>query len=345
MKKYLFIIIILLVSATAGTLFYLHEKAESRQEHELTLYGNVDEKYVQLSFQYSERISELKPEEGVFVKKGELLGKLETIRLEKEMAAVLAEITVQKAAIETARMQYARMTAGSRKEDVAIVRFIIEAIKAKLQAAQLADERQKTLVTANATSIQNTEIARSERQFLTALQDGAGVLLQRFLSGERQEDIRIAEAKWKQSQAVLERLTAQKNILEQKIKDAELIAPCDGIVRNRLAEPGEMTTAQKRVLTLAIINPKWIRCYLRETDLAKIRIGDKAVVRFDGADKEFEGRIGFISPNAEFTPKNIETEELRTHLVYETRIYVDDAENLLKLGAPATVRFPGVMVK
>ena len=134
-------------------------------------------------------------------------------------------------------------------------------------------------------------------------------------------------------------------IKEQKLADTKLYAPCDGIIRNRLVEPGEMTSPQSAVLSMSIVSPKWIRCYLSESLLTKVKNGDKAVIKCDGAEKDFEGWVGFIAPNAEFTPKNIETEELRTNLVYEIRVYVDDEENILKLGAPATVVFNNILVK
>ena len=102
-----------------------------------------------------------------------------------------------------------------------------------------------------------------------------------------------------------------------------------------------MATPQIPVLVLAVITPKWVRTYLPENYLTRIRNGDKAIVRFDGAPGEdFPGWVGFVSPNAEFTPKNVETPEIRSSLVYEMRVFVNDPENRLKLGGPATVVFP-----
>ena len=98
-----------------------------------------------------------------------------------------------------------------------------------------------------------------------------------------------------------------------------------------------MTSPQRPVLALALTNPKWVRCYLRETELAKHRLNDRATVKADGAPAPFEGWIGYIAPTAEFTPKNIETDELCPTLVYEVRVYVKDPQGLLKLGAPVVV--------
>ena len=114
------------------------------------------------------------------------------------------------------------------------------------------------------------------------------------------------------------------------------------MVRSRILEPGEMASPQISAFIIAVTNPKWVRVYLNETLLAKVKISGKATIRVDGLpDKTFDGWIGYISPTAEFTPKNVETQELRTSLVYEVRVYVNDPEGILKLGAPATVEISG----
>lgn len=112
----------------------------------------------------------------------------------------------------------------------------------------------------------------------------------------------------------------------------------DAVVRTRLMEPGEMASPQKAVFSLAIIDPKWVRAYVSEVDLGKIHPGMKASVAVDSfPDRRFEGWIGFISPVAEFTPKIVQTDELRTTLVYEVRVFVKDPSDDLRLGMPATV--------
>ncbi len=120
--------------------------------------------------------------------------------------------------------------------------------------------------------------------------------------------------------------------------DATLVAPVDGIVRTRVMEPGEMASPQRPVVVLAITDPKWVRAYVNETDLGRVREGTTASIVIDSfPDRRFDGWIGFISPVAEFTPKNVQTEELRTSLVYEVRVFAKDPENRLHLGMPATV--------
>src|SRR5262249_3724231 len=112
-------------------------------------------------------------------------------------------------------------------------------------------------------------------------------------------------------------------------------------VRSRVMEPGEMASPSRPVLTLAITDPKWVRAYAAETELGKVRPGGRASVSVDSfPDRSFEGWVGFISPVAEFTPKAVEVEELRTSLVYEVRVFVKDPQDELRLGMPATVVLP-----
>jgi HlyD family secretion protein len=119
------------------------------------------------------------------------------------------------------------------------------------------------------------------------------------------------------------------------------MAPTDAVVRTRLMEPGEMASPQKPVFSLAITNPKWVRAYVSERDLGRVHPGMRAQVAVDSfPERRFEGWVGFISPVAEFTPKPVQTTELRTSLVYEVRVFVKDAADDLRLGMPATVYLP-----
>jgi HlyD family secretion protein len=155
--------------------------------------------------------------------------------------------------------------------------------------------------------------------------------LQLALIGPRQEDIAQAEA-------MLDGEGAQVALLKQELADAELRAPLDAVVRSRIAEPGDMASPQKTALTLAIIDPKWVRAYVSETELGRVQPGMRAAVEVDSfPGRRFQGWVGFISPEAEFTPKTVQTEELRSSLVYEIRVFVTDPGDVLRLGMPATV--------
>ena len=134
---------------------------------------------------------------------------------------------------------------------------------------------------------------------------------------------------------------AQLALAAEVLKDTELHATADGIIRNRILEPGDMVTPQTPVLTLALTNPVWVRTYVPETVLGKLALGLSADVSTDSyPGKTYRGWVGYISPTAEFTPKNVETPELRTRLVYQVRVYVCNPDNELRLGMPATAAIP-----
>jgi HlyD family secretion protein len=149
--------------------------------------------------------------------------------------------------------------------------------------------------------------------------------------GPRKEDIAENEARLRANEA-------QVAYLQQQLIDSQLVAPMDAVVRTRIMEPGEMATPQSPVFALAITDPKWVRAYVSEPDLGKLNHGMAASVMVDSFPKRrFEGWIGFISPVAEFTPKSVQTEELRSSLVYEVRVFVKDPDDVLRLGMPASV--------
>ncbi len=146
------------------------------------------------------------------------------------------------------------------------------------------------------------------------------------------------------SRAAAARVTAAEAALaeqQQALKDAELYAPVNGVIRERIVEPGDFVTPQTPVLTLALLNPMWVRTYVPETNLGQVKPGTPADVTTDSfPNKVYKGWIGSISPTAEFTPKSIETPELRTRLVYQVRVFVCNPEFELRLGMPATVTIP-----
>ena len=131
---------------------------------------------------------------------------------------------------------------------------------------------------------------------------------------------------------------AEVVLLRRQLIDAQLLAPIDATVSTRLMEPGEIASPQSPVFSLALTNPKWVRVYVTESDLGKVHPGMTGYILVDSfPNRRFAGWVGFVSPVSEFTPKNIETEDLRTSLVYEVRVFVTDPADVLRLGMPATV--------
>ncbi|QSR87110.1 efflux RND transporter periplasmic adaptor subunit [Candidatus Methylacidiphilum infernorum] len=131
------------------------------------------------------------------------------------------------------------------------------------------------------------------------------------------------------------------SLAKRELQDSKLYAPQDGVIEDRILEPGDMVTPQTPVFTMALDRPVWVRAYVPESYLGKIFLGMKAEILTDSYPGQvFPGWIGFISPVSEFTPKNVETPDLRTRLVYQVRVYSENSDYRLRLGMPATVRIP-----
>jgi len=306
----------------AWSFMHRHQVADA-----LTLYGNVDLRQADLAFNGSERIAAVLVQEGDRVHKGEVLARLDTSRLDPQVAQAEAQAAAQHAVVE-------RMHNGSRPEEIAQARANLDQAMADAANARTLYERKRDLLQKAAGSQQdfdNAKAALTMAEARVALNQKA---LDLTVAGPRKEDIAQAEAQERGYEA-------QLALLRQQRADAQLLAPTDGVVRARLMEPGEMASPQRPVLSLAIMDPKWVRAYVSEPDLGQVHPGMKAIVRADGfPDRGFEGWVGFISPVAEFTPKEVQTPELRTSLVYEVRVFVTDPSDDLRLGMPTTVTLP-----
>jgi len=323
------ILIALAGLATGAALTWRHFQPE-QSTTELVLYGNVDLREVALAFNNSERISEVLAQEGDRVKKGQVLAKLDTGRLLPQVHKTEAELEAQKQVVE-------RMHHGSRPEEIAQAKANVEAALADASFSDYQFHRLDGLSKdsggrgVSRQDFDNARFALSSAQAKLKVSQKALELAQ---IGPRLEDVKQAE--WQ-----LQASTAQLTLLRKQLADAELFAPCDAVVRTRIMEAGEMASPTKPVFSLAMVDPKWIRAYVSETDLGKLHPGTQVSISTDGfANRRFAGWIGFISPVAEFTPKTVETVELRPNLVYEVRAFVKDGQDELRLGMPATVHIP-----
>ena len=305
-------------------IFLVPETEKENEVSNVTVYGNVDIREAQLAFNNSEHIKEILVEEGDSVNKGQLLAQLHTELLE-------ANLTQAKAALLAQQLLVNKLEAGSRPQEIEKVKAELEAAKARAKAANDTYQRMQKLLKDNLASQDNVENLHSLAKAATAQVAAIKASLALLKAGPRQEDIAIAKAQLAARQAAV----AQAN---QRLKDASLYAPDFGIIRNRILEPGDMAFPQTPVLTMAFTDPIWIRVYLSETVLGKVKPGAKATIQTDSfPDKTYTGWVGYISPTAEFTPKNIQTSELRTRLVYSARILVCNPNGELRLGMPATV--------
>ncbi len=294
---------------------------------ELTLYGNVDIRQVELGFRVAGRISEMKVEEGDKVTKGTVLAKLDE-------RPFLDAIDVANADIAKGEADLKKFQTGSRPQEIAQAKAALAEREATLANANSLVERRQALVKEGVTSRQSYDDAVAAQREASARAAAARESLNLVNAGFRIEDIEAAKAALASAQARLEQS-------KTSLADSELIAPDNGVVLTKVREPGAIVMAGASVYTLSLIDPVWVRAYVSEPDLGRIAPGMKAEVITDSApDKPYGGQIGFISPVAEFTPKTVETPDLRSDLVYRLRIVVANPDQRLRQGMPVTVRLP-----
>jgi HlyD family secretion protein len=297
---------------------------------ELALYGNVDLRQVDLPFNGSERIAAVLVQEGDHVKKQQLLARLETSRLAPQVAKAEADLAAQQQAVD-------RLHHGNRPEEIAQARANVQAAAADAANAAAQWARLRSLSDSSmgrAVSRQDMDSAKAALDTAEARLAVNRKALALELAGPRKEDIAQGEAQLRADEAGLA-------LVRQQLEDADLKSPLDAVVRSRIVEPGDISSPQKAAFTLAIMDPKWVRAYVAETDLGSVREGMKASISVDAfRGRDFPAWIGFISSVAEFTPKSVETTELRSSLVYEIRVFVNDPHDELRLGMPATVHIP-----
>ena len=290
----------------------------------LTLYGNVDIREVQLAFQDAGRIRALPVDEGARVAAGQVVAELDPTRYQLELQRLNGEVAAQTQVL-------ARLRQGSRPQEVARARAAAASARASLADAATQLARKQQLRTVNRISVQEVDTARTRVETLQANLKAAEEEVSLVVEGPRREDIAAAEAS-------LAALAAARDLAAQRLEDTRLLAPAAGVIRTRILEPGAMAAPGAPVFTLALTDPLWVRAYISEPDLGLVHEGMRAEVRTDTLpDKTYQGWVGFISSTAEFTPKTVETTELRTKLVYRARIFVCDPQEELRLGMPVTV--------
>lgn len=326
MNKKIAGIAILAAATAAAAAWYWSRPAPAARE--LVLYGNVDLRQVALAFPASERIAQVFAEEGQRVRAGQVLAQLDTRGLRLRLAQAQAQAQAVQQAL-------ARLQSGTRPEEVAQARARTAAAQAdaelaRQQLARVLAVQQDSA--GRAVSAQDADAAQARAKAAQAQLEQARQGQALAQQGPRREDIAQAQAQLAAAQAAVA-------LLQHQLGEATLKAPVGALVRARLMEAGDMASPQRPVYTLAIADPKWVRAYVRETDLGRIRPGMAAGIAIDSLPGQtLPGKVGYISSVAEFTPKTVQTEDLRTALVYEVRVLAEDKADVLRMGMPATVR-------
>jgi len=319
-------IIVVVLAAAAGGGWYYFAKEKQQAATQLTLYGNVDIREVELGFRVGGRITEVFVDEGDKVTKGQRLATLDTQPYRE--AIELAEARVQ-----VSEANFAKLKTGSRPQEVLVAQARVAEAEAAFHNAQVEYDRQLGTFKTGATTATARDAAQARRDQSAASLNAAREALALAAEGFRSEDIN-------ESRAELAAAVAQRKQAETQLADTELFAPSDGTVLARIREVGSIVTMGQPVYSLSLRDPVYVRAYVGEPDLGKLAPGTTVEVATDSTHKRYHGQVGYISPRAEFTPKSVETTDLRTDLVYRLRIVVDDADEGLRQGMPVTVDVP-----
>jgi HlyD family secretion protein len=291
----------------------------------IDLSGTVDAREVALAFQVGGRLKELHADEGDAVQAGHVIAELDPSDY---------QLALQRAESETASAKavLAALEAGTRTQELRVAEAAVAQAQSELQYAESEVKRFTALVPQKLASQEQLDQSQMHYNVAWSTLKQAQHKLDLLREGPRKEDIDRARADLAARQAALD-------IARRQLDYCRLASPVAGVISLRQAEVGQVVAAGQPVLRLTELAKPWVRAYLRESDLVRVKLGESADVLVDGLpDRSFKGHVSFISPEAEFTPKTVETRELRVDLVYLIKVEVDNPEGLLKVGMPADVK-------
>jgi len=316
---------VLILGGLAGGAWYVFVR-QAEEETYLELQGNIDVRQVNLSFKVDGRIETLAVDEGDSVKAGQVVATLDKRYFEDELR-------VARARRDNLAASLAKLEHGSRPEEIAEAQAQTAAREATLAQAQGDYARYKELEKFPG-AVSKQDVAKYAAQLGVAEADAKYAHeSQRLMEiGPRIEDIDAARALLAQESASIIQI-------ERKLADSNLVAPNDGFILTRSRETGAIVQPGETVFTLTLTTPVWVRTYVNERDLGLVRPGMPVSITNDTApDRPYSAHVGFISPTAEFTPKTVETREIRTNLVYRLRVVVDNPDGGLRQGMPVTAK-------
>ncbi len=288
--------------------------------------GTVEATEADLGFQIPGRLAVVVPREGDPVSAGDTLARLDASELE-------AVVAVSRASADAARARLAELERGARPQEISSVRAALAAAREAEAQAQREAERAERLHAGGALSAQALEQAQTRLESARAGATQAEQALDLAEEGPRAETITAQRALVAQAEAATRRSEAT---LAQSI----LVAPRPGLVTVRHREPGEVLGPAQPVVTVMDPDDRWVRIYVREDRVGRVSLGQRAEIMVDAyPDRTFTGEVAFIGSEAEFTPRNVQTADERTQLVYPVKVRIlDDAALTLKPGLPADVR-------
>lgn len=318
--------IILAVGAVLAASAVLYRQSQPAPESGvLRASGNIEMTDAEVSFKIAGRVAERLVSEGETVKAGQIVARLDTSELTQEVALRKAEVRAAEAAL-------AELVTGSRPEEIAQAEAVVRRTQADVARARADLKRLKTLYERDNVSVQDYDAAKTVVAVTEAKLREAQEQLRLVQKGPRIEKIERSRAQLEQAKEALA-------LAETRLSYATLTSPLTGLVLSHNIEPGEFVAAGTPIVTVGDLEHVWLRAYVDETDLGRVKVGQAARVTTDTyPDKGYEGRVSFIASQAEFTPKSVQTEKERVKLVYRIKITIANPEMELKAGMPADAR-------
>ena len=322
MKRSIPILIALAALMVAGVYLYLRFTKNSKPQSELVFSGNIEAHESLVSFKVQGRIVELPVEEGQSIQAGALLARLDNDDYKQR-------VLIDEASVRVRQSNLALTLAGTREQEIKAAQQTTLDAQADMQQKKLDYDRAQRLFTEDAISAQDRDLADTALKRSQATFQAAQQKYDEALEGSRKEDVAIAQANLKEADANL-------GMSRVNLDYTVLSAPTTGVITVRQAELGEVVVPGTPVVTLADLDHIWLRAYVAETDVGRVRWGQDAEITTDTyPHKQYHGRISFIASDAEFTPKSVQTYKERVTLVYRIKIDIDNANHELKPGMPA----------
>jgi HlyD family secretion protein len=318
--------VVLSIASLVAVPVYYHWNGlfEEEPQNTIKLYGNVDIRQVEIAFYATGRVKRLLVEEGERVEKGALLGEMDPTRYEAALNQAEANLSAMEEELAIRKI-------GARPQNVKRARARVTTAQARLDEAEASYWRYRALWQSGSIPKEHFDNAQMAYRTARAGLKEAREALSLAKEGFRRQEISAAEAQVKAAQAAVA-------LASNELADTRMFAPAEGVIQKRILECGDMAFPETPVYTLALTEPIWVRAYLPESYLGKIKPGYEANITTDSYPKKvYSAWVGYISPTAEFTPKHVQTEELRTKLVYEVRIHAYNPHGELRLGMPVTV--------
>ncbi len=323
MKKWIFLVLFLFI-VTGSILYFFNQKKDTKDSF-IQVSGNIETTEVNVGFKISGRIISLPVQEGQWVERGMVIARLEDEDLKQRLA-------LAKATLLSAQARLNKLLAGSRPEELREAEAVLQQARFDLENKQAHYERMRSLFEKGVVPKETLDNSETAFKIAKAVLQRATENYQLVKEGPRKEDIEDARAQVEQARSNL-------RLIETQLSYTVLRSPISGVVLVKSAEVGEVVNPGTSILTLAEIERVWLKAYISEPDLGRVKWGQEVRVTTDlYPKKEYIGRISFISSSAEFTPKQIQTEKERVTLVYRIKIEIPNPERELKPGMPAEGR-------